>query len=129
MVLFWLAQIEASKFGELRLALHVVGAVLLVLGINLRLLAIAALGPRFVTDIRASGQVVRDGVYAWLRHPSEIGLLLIAAGGPFLIGAPRTAACGVLLLLPISLWRMRREDVFLASERSAGSGNRQVCQA
>jgi protein-S-isoprenylcysteine O-methyltransferase Ste14 len=78
------------------------------------MLAIQALGNQFISDIQVGSEIVRDGIYAWLRHPSEIGLLLIAAGGPLLVGAPLTAITALLLLLPISLWRMRREDLALA---------------
>ena len=91
------------------------GGLLLAAGIALRVEAIRALGPRFVSDIRVGKSIVRKGIYALLRHPSEIGLLLIAIGGPLLLGATFTAIAAVILLVPTSLWRMHREDIALAA--------------
>lgn len=112
--IFWSSQVEQFIQGSRSLPLHCTGGALLLVGIALRMLAIQALGNQFISDIQVGSEIVRDGIYAWLRHPSEIGLLLIAAGGPLLVGAPLTAITALLLLLPISLWRMRREDLALA---------------
>ena len=107
---FWLAQLERLARQETLLLLCPIGAMLLVLGVALRILAVRALGNQFVTDIRVDGRIVRDGIYAYLRHPSELGLLLIAIGAPLSIGSPMTALTAALLLTPISWWRMKRED-------------------
>lgn len=109
--IFWAAQIEALGSARNLSTLNLLGASTLICGVVLRCVAIRSLGPRFMSDIQVDGTMVRDGIYAWLRHPSEIGLILIAVGGPLLIGAPITAAVAVLTLLPISLWRMHRENV------------------
>jgi protein-S-isoprenylcysteine O-methyltransferase Ste14 len=82
----------------------------LALGVGLRVAAVTALRQRFVTDIRVDGPLVASGIYRWLRHPSEIGLLLMGVGTPLLLGASWSSACGGLCLVPISWWRMRRED-------------------
>lgn len=119
LAIFWLAQIERIASDGSALVLHALGGLLTTLGIVLRIAAIRALGARFISDIRVDGSIVRDGVYAWLQHPSEVGLLLIAAGGPMLLGAPRTALASLFVFLPVSLWRMRRENVALAAERSS----------
>lgn len=115
LAVFWLAQIERIAHGRSPLTMHATGASFLVIGIVLRIAAIRALGTQFVSDIRDGGLLVRDGIYAWLRHPSEIGLLLLAIGGPLLIGSPLTAGAAMILLLPISLWRMHRENIALAA--------------
>jgi protein-S-isoprenylcysteine O-methyltransferase Ste14 len=113
LAIFWSAQIEQLGRDPRWLVIHAAGAALLILGIVLRVEAIRALGPRFVSDIRCDDMLVRDGIYGWLRHPSEIGLLAIAIGGPLLIGSPVSASVAAMFLVPISLWRMRREDVVL----------------
>ena len=113
LVLFWVAQIERLTFEVPAPAISVIGIFLVVCGILLRGVAIRTLGSQFDSDIRIDGAVVRSGIYSWLRHPSEIGLLLIAIGGPLLIGAPLTAVCAALILTPVSLWRMQRENAAL----------------
>ena len=106
---FWLAQWERLQHPAGWLG-PFAGGLLFSAGVFLRVAAIHTLGSRFVSDIRAQGSRVREGVYAWLRHPSECGLLLIATGGPLLAGAPRTALLAGALLAPVSYWRTRRED-------------------
>lgn len=115
LAVFWSAQIERFFHGAGPLGMQATGGFLLVVGIVLRVEAIRALGTQFVSDIRVGRVIVRSGIYALLRHPSEIGLLLIAIGGPLLIGSLFTAFAAALLLLPTSLWRMVREDVALAA--------------
>lgn len=112
---FWIAQIELQFNHVNSHAIQVLGAILLVLGVGLRVAAIRTLGPRFVSDIRVDSFVIRDGIYAWLRHPSEVGLLLIVAGGPLVLGSPITATVATIVLLPVSRWRMHREDLVLSS--------------
>jgi protein-S-isoprenylcysteine O-methyltransferase Ste14 len=97
--------------------MQAMGGSLLVSGIILRVEAIRALGNQFVSDIRVERLIVRDGIYAWLRHPSEIGLLLIAIGSSLLLGSIFTAVAAAILLLPTSLWRMDRENVALAGRQ------------
>lgn len=113
LVVFWMAQIESLVRGETFLILHVVGGLSLVVGITLRVQAIRTLQSRFVSDIQM-GKITHDGIYAWLRHPSEFGLLLIAIGAPLLIGSLLAASAAAIVLLPISLWRMHRENVALS---------------
>ena len=74
-----------------------------------------------MSDIRVATVPVRVGVYAWMRHPSELGLVSIAVGGPLLLGAPLSAAVAASLLGPVSWWRARRENAAWSSvEKSAG---------
>lgn len=115
LAVFWSAQIEWFFHGRSAIAIHGTGGLFLVVGIVLRIEAIRALGPQFVSDVQISRLVIRNGIYAWLRHPSEIGLLLIAIGGPLLIGAPWTAMAAAFVLVPTSLWRMNREEIALAA--------------
>ncbi len=107
---FWLAQIEHHFVRNDLQAIQVLGLLGAFGGIGLRVTAIRSLGTQFVSDIRVSGPLVKDGVYRWMRHPSEVGLLLIGVGGPLLLGALWTAVGAILTLVPISLWRMQREN-------------------
>lgn len=98
------------------------GSALIVAGVALRLAAIRALGAGFVSATVAPARAVRRGPYRWLRHPSEVGLVLAAAGGAALVGSVLALAIAVAVLAPLSLARCAAEDRALACCVSAGGG-------
>jgi len=124
------ARTLALPTGLLLLAVHVVGIlehlrgasapaplvfggiVLLEAGVALRLWSIATLGRGFATAL-GSARLVTTGPYRFVRHPSELGLLLAAFGGAMMLASP-LAALGAVLLIPLAAVRSRREDVALA---------------
>lgn len=91
------------------------GAVLFAGGIVLRVMAIRALGERFVTRVlmRDSRDLHTDGLYAALRHPSEAGTLCLSLGGCLLLGSWVALALWLSVLLPLVLVRVRLEDGLL----------------
>lgn len=108
--LFWLAQAEVFYRGfNIEKLQFCDGIMFAVVGIVLRATAILTLGRHLISDISVE-RVVRTGVDRWMRHPSEIGLLLIAVGVPLILGSAFSASLALLLLTPISLWRIRREE-------------------
>jgi protein-S-isoprenylcysteine O-methyltransferase Ste14 len=88
------------------------GAAMLAGGIALRWWAISTLGPLFATSLEPMRRI-HAGPYRWLRHPSELGLLLAAAGGALLLGSRVAVALGIALV-PMSVLRCRRENQQLA---------------
>ena len=90
------------------------GAALMSAGIGLRLVAIRALGTRFANGVQVeTAAPVRTGPYRYLRHPSELGLLLIGLGASGLLASWVAAAMWGFGLLPLVLLRVRREDAAL----------------
>jgi len=93
------------------------GVVACVVGVRIRCLAIARLGPSFARPPRRGTApfLVQDNVYAVVRHPSELGLLLFCAG--LLVIVPVVGAFGAFLLLivPFVLLRMAREERWLGT--------------
>jgi protein-S-isoprenylcysteine O-methyltransferase Ste14 len=91
------------------------GAVLIAGGVALRWAAMRQLGQWFVSEVRLlpGHELVTGGVYRWVRHPSELGLLAIALGAAVLLGS-RAAGVGVVGLALLVLWRVRVEDRMLA---------------
>ena len=83
----------------------------------LRVLAIRTLGPGFVTELEVlrETQLIQNGVYRFIRHPSETANLTIVAGACVLLESPAAAALGVIVLLPLICRRVREEDRFLES--------------
>ncbi len=110
--LLWAAQIERLLcIAPIDPAWQLLGGLALLAGCGLRLSAIATLGSAFVSDICRCGPRVRRGIYAWIPHPSELGMVLLGSGGPLLVAAPLTTLAAFMLLVPAALWRIRREEL------------------
>ncbi|MCE9545039.1 MAG: isoprenylcysteine carboxylmethyltransferase family protein [Planctomycetia bacterium] len=94
-----------------------VGSAMLLVGIALRYAAIHTLRQHFVTEVlvRADQPLVCRGLYRVVRHPSEIGLLLLAVGVCVLLASPLAAAFSLATLLPLIAQRIRQEDSQLAA--------------
>ena len=89
------------------------GVVIAAAGIALRVWAIATLGPHFASRLDSDCVIVR-GPYRWLRHPSELGLVL-AMAGTALVLASWIAAAATVAALPIAAVRCARENAALRS--------------
>ncbi len=102
--------IDGDAVRYLGLALFVVGSVL-------RLAPVFVLGRRFsgLVAIQEGHQLVTDGLYRVIRHPSYLGLLLGLFGWDLIF----RSAIGVLVSLPMILplvARMNSEEALLESE-------------
>ena len=63
----------------------------------------------------AEGQhVIDSGPYALVRHPMYSGALILIAGIPLALGS-WWGLIPAALLFPVIVWRLRREEVFLAA--------------
>lgn len=91
------------------------GAALAIWGISLRWRAMRALGPAFVSEVRAAParSLVMSGVYAQRRHPSEAGMLAIALGATLILRSAASTLVWSTVLVPLVLMRVRREDALL----------------
>ncbi len=95
-----------------------VGGVLMAAGIALRAAAMRALAADFVSEARPTARLCDSGIYRWLRHPSETGLLCFALGAAVASGALGAwLALGVLVTL--SLLRIEREESALCAALGA----------
>ena len=105
-----------AQTGTAHAALVIAGALLMISGVALRRAAIRALGDFFVSDTRVwPGQkLVTTGIYARMRHPSETGLLAIALGSAALLQSEAALAVAILVMAPLVIVRIRREDRHLA---------------
>ncbi len=116
LAVFWTGLVERSLvIGRGATWWQLAGGSLMLAGVVLRHWAVRALGSYFVTEIkvRPDQPLVQSGVYRWLRHPSETGNLAIVVGASVLLGSViGLAICGASVL-PLVLWRVRREDRLL----------------
>jgi steroid 5-alpha reductase family enzyme len=103
---------ESGYGPRLLVNLHVAGGFLMLLGSTLRWLAIRTLGQFFVSDntICESQPLVQRGVYRYMRHPSETGLLAVVLGACLLLSSPLGLLIWSCLLLPLVLLRLNLEE-------------------
>jgi protein-S-isoprenylcysteine O-methyltransferase Ste14 len=82
----------------------------------IRVAALRALGKNFsaYVTLQPNHRLVQDGIYAWIRHPLYLSLLLIPAGIA-LVFASLLAAPILILAVAFVFERTRREDRLLAS--------------
>lgn len=89
-----------------------VGVGLCLLGLSVRIWAIATLGRFFTTEvmIQADQKVVDRGPYRWVRHPSYLGILLLFLGVPLAQGQPVGDLVMLVVFLPALTYRMAVEE-------------------
>ncbi|MDB4939530.1 MAG: isoprenylcysteine carboxylmethyltransferase family protein [Labilithrix sp.] len=93
------------------------GAPVVLAGIALRVAAIRALGASFTSEIVAAPghALVTHGVYARVRHPSDLGLLLVALGLACLTASAAAAFVALATVVPSVLLRVAAEERALAT--------------
>ncbi len=94
----------------------VAGACLCVFGIVLRCAAMVGLRRCFTSHITVSdhAQLITSGLYRYLRHPSESGLLLASLGLIMIAASPLALCWWLLIIAPLACVRMILEDALLA---------------
>lgn len=91
--------------------------VFIAIGIAARVHAIRTLERFFLSHIGVvrDHRLITTGLYSFVRHPSEAGLLMIGFGVPALLSSAAGLAIATLMLLPLSLYRISMEDSVLTS--------------
>ena len=112
-----LAALTAAHVQSLRVSASVraAGVVVMWLGLAIRGWAIATLGSAFRTtvEVDAGQAVVSTGPYAWVRHPSYTGLLLIIAGFGLTRGNWLSLLACLVVPLPAFVRRIHVEEAEL----------------
>ena len=117
LALFWAGLVQRVYQPLPVNLLNWLGLTAMVSGITLRLLSIRTLGGHFLDEIalKPDQPIIMSGIYRYLRHPSEAGLLLIALGTAAWLGSSLALVIFTTTLLPLSLWRSLLEDRLLLS--------------
>lgn len=89
-----------------------VGALVLALGVALRVWAIQTLDRAFtaVVQTTAEQQLITGGPYRWLRHPSYTGVLIGLVGASLLFESLAGVVAMVGVMLPVYVFRIRIEE-------------------
>jgi protein-S-isoprenylcysteine O-methyltransferase Ste14 len=97
-----------------------IGVLCCVLGAAVRLLALKSLGPNFsaYVTLQPNHRLVQQGIYARIRHPLYLSLLLLPTGIA-LVFASKLAWPVLALAALFVIDRMRREERLLASHFAA----------
>jgi protein-S-isoprenylcysteine O-methyltransferase Ste14 len=98
-----------------------VGFTVMACGGGLRFYAIGRLGPRFTSDnsIADDAALEQGGVYSWLAHPSEVGLMCLGVGGLCVVQSGWFASL-LLVLFALQTWRTHLEERVLFSHYKYG---------
>jgi protein-S-isoprenylcysteine O-methyltransferase Ste14 len=109
--LAWLARAHVPS-ARIPAALRAVGLVVMWCGLGVRAWAVATLGRAFRTtvEVDAGQPVISTGPYAYVRHPSYTGLLLIVAGTGLAVGNWLGLVACLLLPLPALVFRIAVEE-------------------
>ena len=97
--------------------LRAFGALALGLGAGLRVGAVRELGPEFRVRTQPRGELVISGIYAHLRHPAELGLVLCCVGTAVCLASLWGAVLALTVFVPLSVWRVHAEDAQLARQQ------------
>jgi len=94
-----------------------VGVGLFAVGGALRLWPVVVLGPRFsgLVAIQKGHTLVTDGIYAVIRHPSYLGMLVNSLGWGLAFRSGIGVVLTMLMILPV-IARIRAEERLLASQ-------------
>ena len=107
-----LAYLGVGRIDQLPRFVPVLGLVLLSAGIVIRLTAIQKLGAFFtsVVTIREDHQIIRTGLYRYIRHPGYTGALIAHAGLGLAFGSIVSITLSTVPFIAAALYRMRDEE-------------------
>jgi protein-S-isoprenylcysteine O-methyltransferase Ste14 len=106
--------ITFDSLSDVNRAFLAIGLVMVIAGLVIRFVAMATLGKNFsgLLRIREGHNLVRTGIYRWVRHPAYLGAILIFLGIPVIV----SSILGFLvmfLLVPYLLHRIKLEERML----------------
>jgi protein-S-isoprenylcysteine O-methyltransferase Ste14 len=94
-----------------------IGVALTALGVAISISARATLGANWsgVVTLKRDHQLIRAGLYRWIRHPIYTGILLAFLGTELIQGELR-GCLGFAIVLASFYFKARREETFLRQE-------------
>lgn len=96
----------------------IAGCTVFLLGLSFRLAAIKSLGLFFTSHIGVTcdHHLVTTGVYRHIRHPSELGLMLISVSLAIIMNSKPALLGAFCVITPLSVLRICLEDALLANQ-------------
>ena len=115
LLIFWVSNVEHAISPNPFSFFSALGCCLILIGIFLRIRSIKTLKMYFVSHIGLlkKHRLITSGIYSYIRHPSEAGLILICFGVSVLLTSFMGFVVTCVFLLPLSLYRISLEDRLL----------------
>lgn len=116
LLVIWVSLFAVASSSRADAWALVPGTLLLLAGVVVRGRAMKDLGRLFLNHVSLTvdHRLMTTGIYRWVRHPSESGLLLICIGASWFAASPLAFFLTVMVLMPSTLTRIRLEDHLLA---------------
>ena len=126
--LFLKASIFKTPLSSFTLT-EIIGALMAILGTTIRWVSIKTLGNWFTSKviIQDKQELVNEGFYKYLRHPSYTGALLFWLSPPFIFNLPFTVFFTFPILFSVYLRRIKVEE--FALEEKFGDQYRKYCRS
>ena len=98
-----------------------IGLALTAVGVGIAIWARLSLGANWsgTVTLKSGHELIRAGLYRWIRHPIYTGILVGMVGSAVIVGRLR-GWLGVLLVLASFYFKARREERFLKQEFGSG---------
>jgi len=125
---FWLLFGKQEHWGWLNFQLlpqeppvWMVGVILTAVGVAMSIWARLSLGANWsgTVTLKSGHQLIRHGLYRWIRHPIYTGILMAMAGSAIITGQLR-GWLGLAVVLVSFYFKAKREESFLRQEFGAG---------
>lgn len=118
LVLMYVAVFEFYLFHRpLRFPVSLMGFLIYLMGLSLRLRGIRSLGKQWKVHIigkdklqLSTRSLIREGPYKYMRHPMYLGALAEAIGIPLFLNAYYALGFGLLIFIPLEMWRTYIEE-------------------
>lgn len=112
LLVFWLSLYNLTQCQNYNMVQVVMASIITLSGIMVRVIAIKTLNQFFVSHIGLikQHQLVTSGLYSMVRHPSELGLILICLGISLLTASVYGWCITLVLIIPLSIYRVFLED-------------------
>lgn len=96
--------------------LRFTGLILMFFGICIRFISLRVLGEFSTAEltIQKDHQLIKNGIYSYLRHPLYLGVILILLGIPIIFSSLYGLSCVIIIGLPILVYRIKIEEDALA---------------
>ena len=109
---FWTRPLELVPAAPAAIA----GTLCFALGFAVRVAAYRHLGLMFTYRLgqRAGHQLITDGIYRWMRHPSYVGSTLTLLGLCVVARSWQMLVAEILAVVPLMGVRIQREEALLA---------------
>ena len=111
----WLPVIEYFIFSREFLWITISGVLIALIGLILRYISIKALGKHFsgYAEIKDNHELVKEGIYKYIRHPAYLGILIYYLGLPLVLNAYYSEIIGFVIMVFAIYWRIKNEERLL----------------